>query len=147
MELVPIGDWHAQHFGDNGGRNRQGKLPDQIERIAFAGHVQQLIRERFDARPQLFHQIRRKRLLHQPAQPSVIGRIGVQHVPTERKHHFRQPRRFDLRIGLEKRAKFFRKPLVFQHHRHVAIARHDPRRLLVGQQRAINRSASRRSRA
>ena len=63
----------------------------------------------------------------------------MQHVACERQYHFRQPRRFDLRIGFEKRAKFFRKPLVFQHHRHVVVARHNPRRLLVGQQRAINR--------
>ncbi len=139
MELVPIGDRHAQHFGDDRGGNRQRELPDQIDRIALARRLQQLVRQRFDARPQLFHQIRRERLLHQPPQPSVIGRIGMQHVPCERQYHFRQPWRFDLRIGFEKRAKFFREPLVFQHHRHVVVARHNPRRLLIGQQRAINR--------
>src|SRR3712207_8884669 len=40
-------------------------------------------------------QTRRERLLDQRAQPLVVGRVGVEHVPGEGLHHFRYRRHLD----------------------------------------------------
>ena len=73
---------HAEHLGDHPERQREGEVGDHVE-LAAPGHggVEHLVDHRLHPRRQLLDRPRREHLLHQAAEPGVVGRVEVEDAP------------------------------------------------------------------
>jgi hypothetical protein len=79
QEVGSVATGDAEHFRDHGHRQGEGEVAHQVEVASLERAVQQRVRDLLDARQELLHHPRREGLVHQVAQPRVIGRIAHQH--------------------------------------------------------------------
>ena len=68
---------NAQHLADDGHRQRQRELGNDVDRVAEL--VEQLIGEPHDFGPEVLDRLGCERLRHEPAQTRVVGRIEAEH--------------------------------------------------------------------
>ena len=89
VELVPVLVADAQHRRDDRQRQRDSHVVDQVDRLAapLFHLVQQLGHDALDLAGHLLHPARRERLVHQPAQPGMVGIVLVDHAAHEQPEH------------------------------------------------------------
>ena len=134
---------HAQHLGDDGRRDGQGVVADEVHAPPPCGRGEQFVGQRLDAAAHLLDQAGRERPMHQGPQPRVVGRVEVEHVPLERPEHARDPGLLGGLLGGQGGRLVLDEAFVLQDRRHVVVAGDEPGRLPVRQGHAVDRGSRR----
>ena len=79
LHLLAVLLRHAEQVADDGDRDGVREVGHDVERAPVGDLVEDLRHELLHARVHRRHHARRERLVHQPAQPLVLGRIQEQH--------------------------------------------------------------------
>jgi hypothetical protein len=88
----------AEHLRDDREREGQGVAGDELDAPARGGRVQELVRDRLDARLHPVHHGGGERLAHQLPEARVVRRVHVEQVVVERPHRGRHPRQLGREV-------------------------------------------------
>ncbi|MDQ4103863.1 MAG: hypothetical protein M3186_09200 [Actinomycetota bacterium] len=85
LELRAVLRRHAEQLANHGERQRAGERVDRVDHCGRSHRVDQLIGDLLDTRRELLDAAPGEGGRDQPAQPSVVRRVAVEHVTDHRR--------------------------------------------------------------